>query len=68
MSKVATLFLDAGGVLVLPNWQRQHGAGRSGVQIAPEALAAEHNLWELVPDGVVPALERSGASRESSCL
>ena len=114
MSKVETLFLDAGGVLVFPNWRRVSAAlAAQGVQVAPEALAAaephakrridlpnqirqsndkergwtyfnlllaeagigrsagsdraleelhayhaEHNLWELVPDGVPPALER----------
>jgi putative hydrolase of the HAD superfamily len=114
MSKVETLFLDAGGVLVFPNWRRVSAAlAAQGVQIAPEALAAaephakrridvpdqvrqsndkergwtyfnlllaeagiersagsdraleelhayheEHNLWELVPDGALPALER----------
>ena len=111
---VETLFLDAGGVLVFPNWQRISDAlGAQGVRVAPEALAAAepnakrqldvpdlirhsndrqrgwtyfnlvlehagiarspgtdaaleelhayhsaHNLWELVPEGVVPALER----------
>jgi HAD superfamily hydrolase (TIGR01509 family) len=111
---IETLFLDAGGVLVVPNWQRISDAlAARGVRVAPEALAAAepqakrrldlpdfgsqgtdsqrggsyfnlllelagvarspatdaaleelrayhsvHNLWELVPDGVVPALER----------
>jgi putative hydrolase of the HAD superfamily len=109
---VQTLFLDAGGVLLFPNWTRVSDAlARHGVAIAPEALAAAeprarrqldeghvvssttdatrgwlffdlileqagvprspataaaladlhayhcaHNLWELVPPGVVPAL------------
>jgi HAD superfamily hydrolase (TIGR01509 family) len=113
-SPIETLFLDAGGVLVVPNWQRISDAlAARGVRVAPEALAAAephakrrldvpdpagltsdaqrggsyfhlllelagvarspatdaaleelrayhaaHNLWELVPDGVVPALER----------
>ena len=107
------LFLDAGGVLLFPNWQRISAAlARHGVAVSPMALAAadpiarkqiddgdtvaltddarrgwllfnlilaaagvpsseatasalqelhayhrERNLWELVPDGVVPALE-----------
>jgi putative hydrolase of the HAD superfamily len=34
-----TLFLDAGGVLVLPNWTRVSGAlARRGVQVSPAAL------------------------------
>lgn len=108
-----TVFLDAGGVLLYPNWWRVAEAlAREGVTVAPEALAAadpyarrelddrrtigtttdasrgwlffdlilEHagiprseataaaladlhayhtasNLWEYVPDDVVPALE-----------
>jgi HAD superfamily hydrolase (TIGR01549 family) len=111
---IQTLFLDAGGVLVFPNWRRISAALQArGVSVAPEALAAaephakrqldvreqvrhsndaqrgwayfnlvleharvarsqatdealeelhayhaEHNLWELVPPDVVPALER----------
>jgi putative hydrolase of the HAD superfamily len=111
---VDTLFLDAGGVLVVPNWYRVSAAlAAHGVDVAPEALAASeprakrqidvpdqirqsndtergwtyfnlllaeagversagtdraleelhayhaaHNLWELVPEGVVAALER----------
>jgi len=111
---IETLFLDAGGVLVDPNWERISAAlAGHGVRVAPEALAAAephtkraldvsnlirhtrdsdrgwtyfnqllervgvtrspatdraleelhayhaaHNLWELVREGVVPALER----------
>jgi HAD superfamily hydrolase (TIGR01509 family) len=111
---VETLFLDAGGVLVNPNWQRISDAlAAHGVRVAPGLLAdaephakrrldvpdlirhgndsqrgwiyfnlvleqagiarspetdaalqelqayhAVHNLWERVPDDVVPALER----------
>jgi HAD superfamily hydrolase (TIGR01549 family) len=111
---VATLFLDAGGVLVYPNWRRVSDAlARHGVQVPWTALAgadwraryqldtadtvrvtsddergvryfaalraaaavpesaaadaafaelrryhAEHNLYELVPEDVVPALAR----------
>jgi HAD superfamily hydrolase (TIGR01509 family) len=107
-----TVFLDAGGVLVFPNWSRISDALAShGVQVAPDTLAAaepiakrrlddsdtikvtndagrgwlyfnlilsqagvpitpdtdaalaelhayhqESNLWELVPDDVLPAL------------
>ena len=107
------LFLDAGGVLLFPNWSRVSEAlARHGVAVAAAALAAadpnarkqiddghtiattddarrgwllfnliltaagvplsdataaallelhayhrERNLWELVPDGVVPALQ-----------
>jgi putative hydrolase of the HAD superfamily len=108
-----TVFLDAGGVLLFPNWVRiSEALARHGVSVAPEALARaehyakrrldigetiaatddasrgwlyfdlilteagirlssstraaledllqyhrQHNLWELVPEGVVPALE-----------
>jgi putative hydrolase of the HAD superfamily len=111
---VETLFLDAGGVIVFPNWRRISAAlAAQGVEAPPEAIAAAephakrrldvpelirhsndqqrgwtyfnlvlehagiarspatdraleelsayhaaHNLWELVPDDVVPALER----------
>lgn len=111
---VKTLFLDAGGVLVNPNWGRISDAlAAHGVRVAPGVLAAAephakrrldvpdlvrhgddskrgwtyfnlvlehagiasssgtkaalaqlqayhavHNLWEQVPDDVVPALER----------
>jgi putative hydrolase of the HAD superfamily len=108
-----TVFLDAGGVLLFPNWIRiSETLARHGVKVSPDALARaeypakrrldvgdtvgattdasrgwlyfdlilteagvplspatraaladlnayhrERNLWELVPDGVVPALE-----------
>jgi putative hydrolase of the HAD superfamily len=114
MAKLETLFLDAGGVLVFPNWYRVSEAlNRQGVSVTPDALAladphakkdldqrqplqatndqargwlyfdlvlaragvarseataaaltelyayhSEHNLWELVPDGVPEALMR----------
>ena len=107
------VFLDAGGVLLFPNWRRiSEVLARHGVPVSPAALAAadpvarkqiddgntiaatddarrgwllfdliltaagvtlsdataaallelhayhrERNLWELVPDGVVPALQ-----------
>ena len=112
--RVQTVFLDAGGVLVWPNWSRVAGALRAhGVEADPQRLADadalarfaldqahvigsstdqrrsksfldlvlieaglehspatdaalteirayhnEHNLWEIVPDFVVPALEQ----------
>lgn len=117
MSTTETLFLDAGGVLVFPNWRRvSETLARHGVVVDPDALVAaepkakfdidqsirhgtstdsqrawqymelvlenaaitlddrtaaalrelrdyhaEHNLWEYVPDDVVPALERMSA-------
>jgi HAD superfamily hydrolase (TIGR01549 family) len=113
-SKIETLFLDAGGVLVFPNWTRvSHALRRHGTDVGAAALAraeprakwqldlgdtvqgtsdaqrgwlyfnlvleqagipltaatdaaldelhryhAAENLWELVPDDVVPALAR----------
>ena len=40
-SKCETLFLDAGGVLVWPNWWRMADVLRArGIDVAPEALAA----------------------------
>jgi HAD superfamily hydrolase (TIGR01549 family) len=113
-----SLFLDAGGVLVFPNWSRVSDTlRRYDVHVAPDALwaaephakrvideghhirsttdeqrawlymdlvferagidrsdavdaavrelaayHAEHNLWEYVPDDVVPALERMRAA------
>ena len=118
MTPVKTLFLDAGGVLVFPNWARVSATlGRHGITVSAEALSkaepsvrfeidqaiphgtstdtqrawlymdrvleiagvvlgdasaaavrelrayhAEHNLWELVPDDVGPALERLSSS------
>ena len=115
---IKTLFLDAGGVLVFPNWQRvSETLARHGVIADAEALRAaeprakfaiddayrvattkdadrgsryfqltfdiagipvtpavenaigelyayhgEHNLWEHVPENVIPALERLAAS------
>ncbi len=112
-----TVFLDAGGVLLFPNWQRISTAlARHRVEVEPEALAAadpiarkqiddgqtiasttdakrgwlffnliltaagvplsdatdaalaelheyhrERNLWESVPEGVIPALEALGS-------
>jgi putative hydrolase of the HAD superfamily len=112
-----TVFLDAGGVLLFPNWTRiSEALAKQGVLVEPAALAAadpiarkqidegktvattndakrgwmffnliltaagvplsdataaalaelhayhrEHNLWELVPAGVIPALEALGS-------
>jgi HAD superfamily hydrolase (TIGR01509 family) len=114
--RVDTVFLDAGGVLVYPNWERvaetlaRHGVAadprrlesvepsvrheldtargvqtstdrsrgeayfnrvfsRAGIALGPAleparaelaAYHAEHNLWEIVPGDVVPALEDLG--------
>jgi putative hydrolase of the HAD superfamily len=111
---IDTLFLDAGGVLVFPNWRRVSNAlGAHGVRVEPDALSsaepyakrrldtgetiagstdrqrsfpyfnlvleeanvpqspetdaaladlhayhAAHNLWEIVPADVLPALAR----------
>ncbi|RPJ67704.1 MAG: HAD family hydrolase [Acidobacteria bacterium] len=42
---ISTVFLDAGGVLVVPNWQRVADAlGGQGVKATPEALAAADPL------------------------
>jgi HAD superfamily hydrolase (TIGR01509 family) len=117
--RVDTVFLDAGGVLVHPNWERvaetlaRHGVAAdaarlaavepsvrreldtdggvrttsdrsrgeayfnrvfalAGVPLGPAleparaelaAYHAEHNLWELVPEDTVPALERLSGGR-----
>ena len=47
---IKTVFLDAGGVLVVPNWRRVADALRArGVEVAPEALSAAdpHARFEL---------------------
>jgi len=39
--QIKTVCLDAGGVLVVPNWQRVSAAlGRHGIDVGPEALSA----------------------------
>jgi HAD superfamily hydrolase (TIGR01549 family) len=114
---IETLFLDAGGVIVFPNWDRvSETLARYGIQISGDALRhaepaakfaidearriatstdadrgsaymemvldgarvprspkrdaalaelyayhTEHNLWEHVPEDVIPALERLSA-------
>jgi putative hydrolase of the HAD superfamily len=41
VAKLRTLFLDAGGVLVFPNWQRVSDTlARHGVSVSPQALMA----------------------------
>ena len=41
MDQLRTLFLDAGGVLVFPNWKRVADAlRRHGITVSPDALAA----------------------------
>lgn len=48
-----TVFLDAGGVLVFPNWQRiSETLARHGVPVAPDALAAaEPHAKREIDDG-----------------
>jgi HAD superfamily hydrolase (TIGR01549 family) len=48
-----TLFLDAGGVLVHPNWDRVSDTlRRHGVQVSPEALrTAEPHAKRIIDDG-----------------
>jgi HAD superfamily hydrolase (TIGR01549 family) len=113
LNTVETLFLDAGGVLVFPNWSRisevfashgltvspealraADGPAKLALDLAPDAAATDgsrgalyfqglldlaglprsmereaalqelyayhmaHNLWELVPPDVMPALQR----------
>src|SRR5437867_5769470 len=47
-----TVFLDAGGVLMFPNWTRSSGAlARQGVQVAPDTLArAEPHARRQIDD------------------
>ena len=53
MAKLQTLFLDAGGVLVNPNWQRVSEAlARHGVPVSAAALAtAEHPAKRVLDTG-----------------
>jgi putative hydrolase of the HAD superfamily len=47
-----TLFLDAGGVLVFPNFERvSEGLARQGIQVAPSALAAAEPRAKFQLDG-----------------
>jgi HAD superfamily hydrolase (TIGR01509 family) len=48
-----TVFLDAGGVLMFPNWRRiSEALARQGVDVAPEALArAEPRARKRLDDG-----------------
>jgi HAD superfamily hydrolase (TIGR01509 family) len=59
-----TVFLDAGGVLVHPNWQRVSDTlGRHGVAIAPEALARADLLAKRAFDTPEPPRVTSDAHR-----
>jgi len=62
MSPVETLFLDAGGVLVFPNWNRIGGTlARHGVTVSSEALtAAEPRAKFAIDQGI-----RSGISTDA---
>jgi putative hydrolase of the HAD superfamily len=45
LAPVETLFLDAGGVLLFPNWRRiSDGLAARGIVVAPDALAAAEPL------------------------
>jgi putative hydrolase of the HAD superfamily len=59
---VETLFLDAGGVLVFPNWQRVSDTlARHGVDLSPEALVAAEPQAKFDIDQSI----RSGKSTDS---
>jgi putative hydrolase of the HAD superfamily len=59
-----TLFLDAGGVLVHPNWARvSETLGRHGVAIAPEALARADVLARRALDVPEPPKAANDAER-----
>src|SRR5436190_21168024 len=48
---IDTIFLDAGGVLVWPNWTRVAGAlGAHDVEVSPERLAAADPMARLSID------------------
>jgi putative hydrolase of the HAD superfamily len=55
--RLETLFLDAGGVLCFPNWQRVSDTlARHGVQVASEALArAEPHAKFIIDEGTTIA-------------
>jgi putative hydrolase of the HAD superfamily len=65
--EVETLFLDAGGVLVVPNWTRVAGAlGRHGVDVAASVLARAEPSAKRQLDaefkGILPAARPNGWS------
>jgi putative hydrolase of the HAD superfamily len=54
MPTLRTLFLDAGGVLVFPNWQRVSDAlAGHGISVTPEALAAAEPTAKFAIDQTV---------------
>src|SRR5688500_9102424 len=60
---IRTVFLDAGGVLVCPNWTRVSDAlARHGVQVSAEALAAAdpHARRTLDQSGTITATNDAG--------
>lgn len=60
---IRTVFLDAGGVLVFPNWTRVRDAlARQGVQVSAEALAAAdpHARHTLDRGGTINATNDAG--------
>ncbi|HYC21821.1 MAG TPA: hypothetical protein VEI94_03920, partial [Candidatus Bathyarchaeia archaeon] len=67
LDRATTLFLDAGGVLVNPNWQRVAAAlERHGVVTDATRLAAAEPLAKLELD--VPAQIRATDDRSRSGL
>jgi len=64
VSTLETVFLDAGGVLVHPNWERVSDTlRRHGVAIAPEALARADLLAKRTIDTPEPPKVASDAER-----
>jgi putative hydrolase of the HAD superfamily len=62
--RLETLFLDAGGVLVFPNWTRVSEAlRRRGVDVAPAALAAAEPRAKFEIDGEMRAAATSDTQR-----
>lgn len=64
MAKLETLFLDAGGVLVFPNWHRLSEAlARQGVAVTPEDLARADPHAKRVLDQPQPARATNDQAR-----
>lgn len=64
MTGLETLFLDAGGVLVLPNWARVAAAlTRHGIEIDPRALEAAEPGVKFAIDSFVGVSTTSDAGR-----